>query len=429
MKDNYDNRQDGYTGKIDPEHFKLNLPEEEFSDDTLDQFGTTSHSNIPRGIREENESDYYAMDQEEKSKKKEHRKRDRVKSHKNKRVFRIVWLAMVILVALSLASYLISGSNDFFAVGKPEGTTTVTVPENVTLEQLTELLEEAGLIDAPEFFKLYCGITTEMEFFEPGTFAVPTNMDYEGLINTLQGGQSESKEVEITFQEGMNLVEIAAKLEENGVAKAEDILAAAQTSDFDNYDMISEITNAEDRYYKLEGYLFPDTYWFYENEDIDSVLGKLLNNFQTRFTSDLVEAVENSNYTLDEIIVLASIIQLEAADKEDMFKVSAVLHNRLEWGSDYDIYTLGCDSTMFYPYHTKEDAPAGYESNYDTYVINGLPAGAVCNPGLDAIRAALNPSSAESDALYFCHDAEGNAYYASTEEEHYENRVAAGLVD
>lgn len=428
MKDN-DKYNNGSTGRIDPKDFKLNLPEEEFRDDTLDRFGATTQMNPRGGIRDEEENDYYAVHQAEKNRKKEHRQRDKVKSHKNRRIFRIVWLAMVVLVGLSLASYLISGSNDFFAIGKPEGSVAVEIPEGVTEKQLANILYEAGAINEPEFFALYCAVTTDMEYFGPGSYSVPTNLDYEGIISTLQYSQDVRKEVEITFQEGMNIEEMAAKLEENGVASADEILAAANTSDFDQYDMIGAITNADQKYYKLEGYLFPDTYWFYEDEDIDSVLGKLLNNFQIRVTSDIVEQVENSGYSLDEIITMASIIQQEAANKEDMYMVSAVLHNRLEWGNEVDIYTLGCDSTMFYPYRTAEDAPAEYTSKYNTYEISGLPAGPICSPGIDAIRAALNPSEEGSDYLYFCHDAEGNAYYASTEEGHYENRVAAGLVD
>ena len=419
MSDNNSNR------RINPEDFKLNIQEDDLDMVPLDDFSTGS---MTGDIRDEGRTDYYSTDIQQKELKKEHKKRDKLKSHKNKRVFKLVWLAMVILVALSLASYLIEGSNDFFAIGRNEGEATVEVPANVTVEQLTESLYKAKVINNPEFFKLYCMIRNK-DWFEPGTYSVPTNMDYEGLISFLQEGQDNQTEVEITFQEGMNVMEIAQRFEDMGVATAEEILEAAKTSNYDNYDMISEITNTSDRYYKLEGYLFPDTYKFYTNEDINSVIGKMLNNFQTRITSDIMEDIEDSDYSIDQIMTLASIIQLEAANREDMFMISAILHNRLENGEDREIYTLGCDSTMFYPYRTAEDAPAGYKSNYDTYEISGLPAGPICNPGLDAIKAALKPSDEGSDYYYFCHDAEGNAYYASTSDEHNANLEAAGLLD
>ena len=109
------------------------------------------------------------------------------------------------------------------------------------------------------------------------------------------------------------------------------------------------------------------------------------------------------------------------------------LENRLESGSSVNIYHLDCDSTTFYPYRTKEDVPEDerdtYVSRYDTYTITGLPAGPICNPGIDAIRAVLDPSTEMSGYYYFCHDKNGKAYYARTQAEHEENMREAGLLE
>ena len=428
---NNDNNFGNSTGKIRPEDFKLNIPDEPYDDTStgvFDNAGMTSGIDYTGRLKSTGRSSLYENDTKEKSEKKEHKKRDKIKAHKNKRVFRIVWLAMVVLVALTLASYLIGGSNDFFAIGRADGTATIEVPENVTLEQLTDILDKASVISKPEFFKIYCDITTDMQWFEPGRYEIKTNMDYEAIINFLQAGEANMEVVEITFQEGMTLQQMAAKLEENEVAKAEDVLAAAKTENFNNYDMINAITNTADKYYKLEGYLFPDTYQFYKGENVDSVLGKMLNDYQTRITSDIKDRIDKSGYTMDQVITIASIIQAEAASVDDMYNVSAVLHNRLERGGDRDIYVLGCDSTSFYPYKEGDAIPEGFTSSYDTYQIQGLPAGPICSPGLDAIKAALTPNPNSSDYFYFCHSADGTAYYASTEEGHQENLVAAGLV-
>ena len=96
---------------------------------------------------------------------------------------------MVLLVSFTLASYLIGGSNDFFAANRPEGTTEVTIPEDVTIDELTQIVYKAGAIDKPEFFKLFCMITVdddELEYFQPGTYQLETNMDYQNIISTLQ---------------------------------------------------------------------------------------------------------------------------------------------------------------------------------------------------------------------------------------------------
>ena len=127
----------------------------------------------------------------------------------------------------------------------------------------------------------------------------------------------------------------------------------------------------------------------------------------------------NSGYTLDEVMIIASIIQAEAANTDDMYNVSSILHNRLEASADLGVSNLGLDSTKFYPYRNADNAPDNFVSKYDTYDEAGLPEGPICNPGMEAIKAALNPNS--TSYYYFCHDSEGNAYYASTIYEHNAN--------
>ncbi|MBE6732366.1 MAG: endolytic transglycosylase MltG [Ruminococcaceae bacterium] len=417
-----------FKSSIDPKDFTLSIPEEEL-DAIVNIEDEKVESKIPALEKPEVNDDFYSRDIEEKAQRKEHKRRNKIKSAKNKGIFRIVWVVMVVLVGITLASYLIEGANDFFAVGRGEGQATVIIPEDVTAEELAEILYINDAIEKKEFFNIFCTVTADMEYFEPGTYVLDKNMDYQGIISYLQGGQENLEVVTVTFQEGMTVLEVAEKLEKNGVASKEEILEACKSQDFNNYDMIERIENDDDRYYLLEGYLFPDTYDFYLNENVDSVLGKMLYNFQIRITSDVYEKIENSGYTLEEIITLASIIQAEAANKADMYMISAILHNRLENGASMDIYTLGCDCTVFYPYQEKSDAPNGFNSDYNTYDIEGLPAGPVCSPGLDAIKAAVSPSDEGAGYYYFCHDSDGNPYYARTASEHQANLVAAGLAE
>lgn len=413
------------------EDFQLNITDEAFNTlPEIEPVKSPRTSSVARKDMESSNTQAYYSDNQQKQQKKEHKKRDKLKSIKNRRVFRIVWWAMVILVALTFASYLITGSNDLFAVGRKPGKTAIEIPKNVTLEQLADVLEAGGAIKTPEFFKLYCGVTTDMKYFNSGNYTVDTNLDYEELINFLQASSSRET-VKITFPEGLTLQEMAAKLEEGGVCKADEVLAAAKSDSFAEYDMIGDITNADDKVYILEGYLFPDTYQFYKDEEISSVLGKMLRNFQEKITKELMTQIKASKKSLDEVITLASIIQSEAANAEDMYKVSAVLNNRIERGAEFSVSTLGCDSTMYYPYRSKEDAPKDFNvgNKYNTYEIEGLPPGAISNPGIEAIKAAVNPNPDYADSFYFCHSADGTAYYAPTLEEHNANVVTAGLVD
>lgn len=372
----------------------------------------------------------YLTEEERKQERKAHRKRNRIKARKNKRIFKFMWLCMVLLTSFTIASYLIGGSNDFFAVGRNEGTTLVTIPETgVDEEVLAKILADSGAIDKPEFFALYCKVKKEdMDAFPPGEYSLETNKDYEDIIDTLQGGnQTRGEEVTVTIPEGYNALEIAQVMEENEVCTSAEFLDALNNMDFTNYNVIASMGSTEGRYYKIEGYLFPDTYNFYKGEDLESVIGKMINNFQNRVSDQVYTLAEQRGMTLDQVVILASIIQGEAANTSDMFDVSSVLHNRLDFGAENDIFVLACDSTMYYPYKNPQalpENPMPY-GNYNTYEVQGLPAGAICNPGAEAILAAVRPN--ETQYLYFCHSDDGTAYYAESSWQHEENLVLAGL--
>ena len=270
-------------------NFKLNIDERDLATGNIDL--PERRSQPPRPEYSVNKA--YLTEKERRAERKAHKKRDKLKARKNRRIFALVWVCMVLLVSFTLASYLIKGSNDFFAVGRSQGTTSVTIPENVTLDDLTQILYEAGAIKEPEFFSLFCMVTVdddEMEYFQPGTYNLDTDLDYQAIISTLQGGNQTREEVRVTFPEGTTALEAAALLEENGVCSQEDFLAAINSTDFDSYEAIAPIAAITGKYYKLEGYLFPDTYDFYKGEEIDSVVGKLVNNFQNR-TADLEERI------------------------------------------------------------------------------------------------------------------------------------------
>lgn len=414
-------------------HFRVNLTEDQLNAPTeqadLQMYSTGTVPSTTGNISGARSAYDERMRRKES---KEHKKRNRVKSRKNKRIFTFTWLAMVVLVSLVISSCLIGGSNDFLAVDRMESTVTVEIPENVTREELADILYQSHAIEKPEFFSLYCLLTTEMEYFSAGSFDIATNLDYEELINALQAGPDLGSETEmITFPEGMTIEQFATILEEHGLHTKEEILEACNSTAFDHYDSISKITNADEKYYKLEGYLFPDTYQFFENESVEDTLKRFLDNFENRLDEELRADIAASGYSLDEIITLASIIQAEAADTDDMYMISAILHNRLNDGASHDIYSLDCDSTLYYPYRAST-APDGFISRYSTYLnnggVSGLPAGAICNPGLDAIDAAVHPAAEGSDYYYFCHDENGTPYYAATADEHTMNLAMAGLL-
>lgn len=358
-----------------------------------------------------------------------HQLRNDEKARKNKGFFRMMWLSFVLIFALLAAKYLVTGINDMLAVGRQSVNVTVEVPKNATTDQVTQILYQAGAINDRNFFKLFSKLTKAPKTYGGGTFQITTDMDYEALIYGVQASAKRLDAVKITFSEGMNAQQIADKLEKNGVCSAADALKAFNTNQLDSdYDMLAAIPKDSNKYYKLEGYLFPDTYQFFKKDDPVNVVNKIVSNCNQKLTKQIRDKAVSENLTIDQMLTLASMIQAEAANTQDMYDISSVFHNRLK-SKDPSLKHLGSDPTVFYPYHSKDLVPVNirntYQSRYDTYNVVGLPAGAICNPGSDAIDAALNPS--DTSNYYFCYDKKNNLLLAKTSAQHQANLKSAGI--
>lgn len=374
-----------------------------------------------------------------KKKKKAEKKERKAKNKRNRRYFRLFWITSVVIVGAMLSVFVVNGMNDLLAINRTDSSTvTIEIPENPTLDLIADTLAKNGIIDEPSYFKMFASMTKSTDSFTQGTYEMRKNMDYEAIINYLLSKNNRTDTVKVMIAEGQNVLEIANTLKENGVLNNTDSFLELCASDkFDrDFSFLKDIKNSKDRYYKLEGYLYPDTYEFYKNEDAESTIYKFLNNYEMKLTEkqdvrgyDKLTTVKkmleksDSGYTLDEIMTIASIIQAEAANADDMYTISSILHNRLTADVNMGVSNLGLDSTKFYPYRSAADVPASagknYTSRYDTYNKAGLPAGPICNPGMEAIKAALNPN--DTSYYFFCHDKDGNAYYASTIYEHEAN--------
>lgn len=411
-------------------NFSLNIAEEDLESSQYQEPPAINSYSDPSVAQRQSAQATRNEKQAKKRAARAHKARNKQKRKGNRRFFRVVWLVMVVLVSLVIGQYGVDGINDMLAVGREAVAVTVDIPVDPTTEEVADILEEKGIIQEKSFFILYASITNSSEYYSNGTFQLDTSMDYEAIINNLQRTANRLDTVTVMIPEGTSVVELAELLEENGVCSAADFLEECNTRELDeSYDVLTQMPDEGNRYYHLEGYLFPDTYEFYKNDDVTSVVMKLVNNCGKRLSEEIRQEITDSGRTIDEVLTLASIIQAEAANKDDMYMVSSVLQNRLRDGAQYDIYTLDCDSTRYYPYKTQDQIPEDqretFVSSYNTYSIQGLPPGPICNPGLDAIDAALHP--AETNFYYFCHDAEGMAYYAQTAAQHQQNLVEAGL--
>lgn len=401
------------------------------------------------------------MDKEErealKSYKKSEKRRRKQKAEKNGCMFRAIWLTMILIISIVLGNFIWTEFSDLLGQSRSEDVHSVAiqVPENATLDDVVQILIDNELIKEPDFFKLYAKVTKSDSDYMTGIHNMDSNMDYEAILNSLQSGRELKETVQIQFKEGLSVRECAQILEDKKVCTAAQFMDACNSDEFDDeFDFVKDIKPNDKRVYKLEGYLFPDTYDFYIGENASDAVRRFLNNFQQKcyeekqtydgYTGELsvAELAEKKDMTVDEIINMASLVQAEAANEKDMYVISSIFYNRLDTDAydgvnaygDGELNKMKSDATLYYPYASEDDIPqeirATFKSNYNTYNITCLPPGAICNPGLKAIDAAVNPDS--TDYYYFCHKAAttneaAEAFYATTYDQHLINMEEAGL--
>ncbi len=257
------------------------------------------------------------------------------------------------------------------------------------IDQVASALHDGDIIDFEFLFKAFSKLSHAYYKIDPGTYDVSTKLDYRALVTEMQTGSDSQEITRITFPEGYTIDQIFAKLEENGICDAEDLYEAAATHDY-SYSWLEDIPLGEAT--RLEGYLFPDTYDFYQGENAVSVLNRFLLRFHSIITADMYQQAENQGVSLHEAVIMASLIEKEAGPEDDRGNFSSVIYKRLR-----NNWPLQLDSTINYINNTSTfnftNADLETDSPYNTYLYAGLPVGPICSPGLASLTAALNPNS------------------------------------
>ena len=219
-----------------------------------------------------------------------------------------------------------------------------------------------------------------------------------------------SKTVKVTIPEGYSLPQAFDLLVSKGVCSStKDLYDALYNYDFSYYPLVKAIPENEYRCFLLEGYLYPDTYEFYRLSKGQDVIGKFLRNTENKITKEDKLKAESLGYTVDEILTIASLIEKEGKNTQTMANISSVIHNRLSKGMK-----LQLDASINYVERYIKPNIDGdvnrYNAYYNTYKTKALPAGPICNPGRNAIDAALNP--AQTDYLFFYSDSKGKYHFS-----------------
>ena len=357
------------------------------------------------------------------------------------------YILLILGISLMISTLLILVVNDAFALTK-QGDHAITLETAVplTAREMGVLLKENELIQFPWAFDLFVKVKTtapeeslaaeagvELNIvrkimarlgnsvtFDAGNYDLLPTMDYGQIIDTLRDEVAVSGTVRITFPEGYTIRQIGALLEENKVCSAADFINTCNTYNF-SHEFLKDVPMVENR---LEGYMYPDTYDFYLGESSVSAANRFLNNFNKRYTNAMRDLTEKSGRTMAQVVILASLVEKEAKLDYERSRIAGVIQNRLNDRGNFPY--LQIDATVLYA--VGRDGPITAEdllvaSPYNTYVNQGLPPTAICNPGISSMLAVLQHE--EHKYYYYVADpTNGSHLFASTLAEHNKNVAA-----
>ncbi len=359
----------------------------------------------------------------------------------------IIYILLVVIASAYLSYYIITIGNDVFALVSDTREVTVTIEDGADHESVAKLLKENGIIEYDWVYKIYMqyrGDGDSSTEYISGEHTLNTNYNYSQIITVLTATNTKREVVKITIPEGFTVDQIIDLLIEKGVGQREDYIEAINNYPYkwDFVQLLDEKGYSEHRKYRLEGYLYPDTYDFYTTENEVYVINKMLDAFNDKFWKDFTRKnIKGESYQktmldkygmdFDDIVILASMVQSEGGTVDDFYAVSYVFHNRLSHPASFP--KLESDATIQYALPDRisdsTQLDPNYETPYNTYLYDGLPPGAISNPGLDALNAALFPTAPTTsgggtiNAYFFVSNNAGKTYYASSKSGH-DNNVA-----
>ena len=333
-----------------------------------------------------------------------------------------------ISIILACAGWLFA--SDVLALNKPDTTSIVTIHPyvptaedtlnedgdavdedgrviTVNIDQVASALKSGGVIEYKWLFKLFSELASADVKIDPGTYDVSAKLDYRALVTEMQTGSDSQEITRITFPEGYTMEQIFTLLEDNGICDKDELYDVAANYDF-SYDWLDGLELGDPK--RLEGYLFPDTYDFYQGESAVNAIDRFLNRFHYILTLDMYKQAENLGITMHEAVIIASLIEEEAGPEDNRSYFASVIFNRL-----HDGWKLQLDSTLNYIKGTStfdltyDDMEIDSPSN--TYMYEGLPPGPISNPGKASLEAALNPASTN---YWFWYAYEGKTTFFSS---------------
>lgn len=337
----------------------------------------------------------------------------------------ILYIAFIVGISYYVATTLVKMANDVFAFKKENDVSyTIVLGEYANVDQIATELENNGIIEYADVFKLYSKLRKDNGRYLTGAIELNSQMDYDTIRDKLKYKSVEVKEIRITIPEGYSCEQIIDLLVKNGIGEKEEYINVINNYDFE-FDFLPAVEAMDsDRDYRLEGYLFPDTYDFTPLESEVEVINKFLRNFKAKFEQQYYARAKKLGMSVDDVIILASIIEKEAKIATDYELISSVFHNRLKSNSFPRLES--CATINYFldePTIDITQEMIDMKNPYNTYRYEGLPPGPICNPGYEAIAYAFYPES--TNYYYFVSSIDGTTYYATNYAQHLKNTSIA----
>ena len=322
--------------------------------------------------------------------------------------------------SVCICAVIILVASDAFSLAPSDREETVVIPEGADTNAVSSLLAEKGLIRFPIAYRIYAKFRSFGENYLSGEFTLNDSMSYDELRLALAPKKGVREQIKITIPEGLTTDEIIEIFVSRGIGTKDGFVNAIENGGDFGYGFLSEIRDSEERTYRLDGYLFPDTYFVYADSSETEIISKLLSAFNRKFDEEMRAAAKANGYTVDEVLRIASIVEREAYYRSDMPAIASVFLNRLK---SKKFSRLESDATVKYiktisgdtSAPTAEDIEA-LDHPYNTYKIKGLPPGAICSPGYDAIFSVVYPAG--TDYYYFVSAKDKSTVFSKTYAEH-----------
>lgn len=333
----------------------------------------------------------------------------------------LMYFVFIVSISIILACVGWMAASDILALNKEDKTADVTLPDTIFTEvqhkvtdangkstektvssanisDVAKILKDAGIIKYTTLFELYSDISDAKLKINPGTYELSTQYDYRAIVKKMTFGSDSQVRTMVTFPEGFTEEEIFKRLEENKICTYTALMDCAANTQF-SYKFLDNVPLGDAK--RLEGFLFPDTYEFYQGETPEATIDTFLQIFHNKLTAEMWDIANSKGLSMRDVVNVASMIEKEAANDSERAQIASVIYNRIS-----KKMPLGVDATIQYilPEHetTLTAADLAIDSPYNSRLHTGLPPTPISNPGMASIAAALKPAT--TNYLYYALD-------------------------